>query len=520
MSALRNVGPQPSSDDDVTDKEYVDNRVNQRYTKPSGGIPKSDLDQNVIDVLDNAVSNSDPRLSDKRTPKDHTHNISDISGLINELDGKADISGDTFTGDVSGTKFSATSFALSTGSLSNDSNNLLLSVGNGLGLKIDSNGYVTTHKDLSVNGLLSIVDSNDVEHTSTDIGAKMLSASSKSNARSVIGAGTSDLELGTTSNTAAKGDHKHSISDVNNLQSNLDSKADLENGKVKQSQIPAVAITEYLGSVSSESTMLDLSGQRGDWCTRTDTGSNWQLINDDPSKLSSWQEHSYPSSPVQSVAGRTGAIIIDSNDISDATSLGRNLIKASSQSNARSLIGAGTSDLQLGASSSTAKAGNWTPSWSEISSKPSSFKPKSHTHTLSEITDVSSVGKSVATASSKSAARSAIGAGTSNLDLGNSANTAKAGNWKPSWSDVQGKPTKFTPESHTHSGSEINFESAAQSMNGNVMFGQVLDNTSMINDRIKKSGDAQEIWLGKQSEYDALSESKKTESGFIALIWE
>lgn len=37
-------------------------------------------------------------------------------------------------------------------------------------------------------------------------------------------------------------------------------------------------------------------------------------------------------------------------------------------------------------------------------------------------------------------ARSAIGAGTSNLALGTTGTTAKAGNYTPSWSEVSGKP--------------------------------------------------------------------------------
>jgi hypothetical protein len=90
-------------------------------------------------------------------------------------------------------------------------------------------------------------------------------------------------------------------------------------GKVPQAQIPAVALTDFLGAVGSDNAMLALTGQRGDWCTRTDRGTDWQLITDDPTVLANWREHVYPASPVSSVAGRTGAVTLSSADITDAT---------------------------------------------------------------------------------------------------------------------------------------------------------------------------------------------------------
>lgn len=97
----------------------------------------------------------------------------------------------------------------------------------------------------------------------------------------------------------------------------LAAKADLVGGKIPQSQIPAVAMVEFLGVAGSQSAMLALVGERGDWCTRTDLGTDWQLIADDASLLASWREHTYPQSPVSSVAGRTGAVILSKSDITD-----------------------------------------------------------------------------------------------------------------------------------------------------------------------------------------------------------
>ena len=65
------------------------------------------------------------------------------------------------------------------------------------------------------------------------------------------------------------------------------------------------------------------------------------------------------------------------------------------------------------------------------------------------------------TAASQSAARTAIGAGTSNLALGTTASTAKAGNYQPTWAQVSGKPATFPPESHTHPVSDVDGLQAA-----------------------------------------------------------
>jgi hypothetical protein len=109
--------------------------------------------------------------------------------------------------------------------------------------------------------------------------------------------------------------HTHAQTDITGLGSALAAKADLVGGKIPQGQLPSVALTDYLGTVSSEAAMLALTGQRGDWCWRSDIGTEWQLVADNPALLNSWQEHHYPASPVQSVAGRTGAVILSKTDV-------------------------------------------------------------------------------------------------------------------------------------------------------------------------------------------------------------
>ncbi|MFF4672292.1 hypothetical protein ACFY1C_20945 [Streptomyces sp. NPDC001279] len=66
--------------------------------------------------------------------------------------------------------------------------------------------------------------------------------------------------------------------------------------------------------------------------------------------------------------------------------------------------------------------------WEQITGKPATFPPATHTHTAAQVSDASTVGRSVLTAADGAAARTAIGAGTSSLALGTTAATAATGN--------------------------------------------------------------------------------------------
>ena len=111
-----------------------------------------------------------------------------------------------------------------------------------------------------------------------------------------------------------------------------------------------------------------------------------------------------------------GSITADA--ITDATVTGKAVLRATSQATARSAIGAGTSNLAVGPTATDAKAGNYVPTWGEVSSKP----------------------VVIASGTDAASARAAIGAGTSNLSIGPSATEAKAGNYVPAWSEVSSKP--------------------------------------------------------------------------------
>lgn len=95
----------------------------------------------------------------------------------------------------------------------------------------------------------------------------------------------------------------------------LSLKADLVSGKIPMSQIPAIAITEYLGVAADQAAMLAFGGQKGDWCNRSDTQSTWIITENTGSNISDWTELQYPADTVNSVNGQTGAVLLTATDV-------------------------------------------------------------------------------------------------------------------------------------------------------------------------------------------------------------
>lgn len=117
-------------------------------------------------------------------------------------------------------------------------------------------------------------------------------------------------------------------------------------------------------------------------------------------------------------AGLEAGGTITADAITDATTTGKAVLRASNAAAARDAIGAGTSNLDLGTTSTTAKAGDYTPEWDEVASKP----------------------VVIASGDTKADARAAIDAGTSDLVIGTTSSTAKAGDYVPAWGEVTNKP--------------------------------------------------------------------------------
>lgn len=89
--------------------------------------------------------------------------------------------------------------------------------------------------------------------------------------------------------------HPITISDVGGLSAALGNKADLVGGVIPVAQIPAIAISEFLGEVADSSVMTSLSGQRGDWCIRSDEGITYILASEDPTDKDNWIAITFPS---------------------------------------------------------------------------------------------------------------------------------------------------------------------------------------------------------------------------------
>lgn len=109
---------------------------------------------------------------------------------------------------------------------------------------------------------------------------------------------------------------------------------------------------------------------------------------------------------------------VTSDSIVDATGVGKSVLTADTAAAARTVIGAGTSDFS--------------GSYDDLSNKPTIPAAA----TVDNLGGAGTAGKEVMKATSAEAARTAIGAGTSNLTIGTTASTAKAGNYVPSTNEV------------------------------------------------------------------------------------
>lgn len=165
-------------------------------------------------------------------------------------------------------------------------------------------------------------------------------------------------------------------------------------GTIPTSALPPLAINEVF-TVATQAAMTSLTAERGDMAIRTDTGNTFVLAAEPASTLANWKEIT-TANAVLSVAGRTGVVTLSKTDVG--------LANVDNTSDASKPISTAT-QTALNAKAAT-----------------------SHTHTAAQVSDASTVGRSVLTATDAAAARTAIGAGTSSLALGSTASTAAAGN--------------------------------------------------------------------------------------------
>lgn len=85
-------------------------------------------------------------------------------------------------------------------------------------------------------------------------------------------------------------------------------------GKIPNSQIPALAISETF-LVNNQSEMLALVAEQGDVAIRTDLSKSFILRQEPATTLGNWSELLTPVSPVQSVNGLTGTVVLGKSEI-------------------------------------------------------------------------------------------------------------------------------------------------------------------------------------------------------------
>lgn len=164
------------------------------------------------------------------------------------------------------------------------------------------------HTESDVTGLAtSLAGKSDTGHTHTESDISGLTADLAGKAATVHTHAQTDI-TGLSSALSAK-------ADSSSVTTSLASKADLVGGVIPTAQLPAIAVIEFLGDVSSQSAMLALTGQKGDWCLRTDLGQHWIITGNDSTQLASWKAIPLPTVPVQSVNSQTGSVVLGKADV-------------------------------------------------------------------------------------------------------------------------------------------------------------------------------------------------------------
>jgi lysophospholipase L1-like esterase len=212
-------------------------------------------------------------------PSTHTHIQSEVTGLTTALGGKSDVGHTHTQSDVSGLTSALTAKADAS------------AVATSLSAKADTS---TVNTALAAKADTTYVDSQlSNKANSSDVTSGLAAKANSSDVTTALSA-------------------KANSSDVT---TSLASKADLVAGTIPTSQIPAIAITEFLGSVANQTAMLALVGQKGDWCIRTDLGQHWIITGSDSSQLASWTAIPLAAVPVQTVNGQTGTVVLGKADV-------------------------------------------------------------------------------------------------------------------------------------------------------------------------------------------------------------
>ena len=89
-------------------------------------------------------------------------------------------------------------------------------------------------------------------------------------------------------------------------------------GKLDESVLPALAITDTF-EVDSETAMLALKAQKGDVAVRSDINKSFILKQAPASEIGNWVELRTPTDTVLSVNGKTGAVVLTTDDVKEGS---------------------------------------------------------------------------------------------------------------------------------------------------------------------------------------------------------
>jgi hypothetical protein len=192
---------------------------------------------------------------------------------------------------------------------------------------------------------------------STATGRSVLTAADAASARSAIGAGTSSLVIGTGATDAMAGNRAFSYTEIT--------------GTVPTAALPPLAINDVF-QPADQTAMLALTAQRGDMAIRLDNGRSYVLSSDSPGTLADWKEM-MAAGQVQSVAGKTGVVSLVKADVG--------LGAVDNTSDAAKPVSTAT-QTALDTKANTVH----THLWADITDKPATFTPASHTHAIGDVT--------------------------------------------------------------------------------------------------------------------------------------
>lgn len=141
----------------------------------------------------------------------------------------------------------------------------------------------------------------------------------------ITGTLSAQTDLQTALNAKAALSHTHTASQVTDFSSAADARiaaaagvsvASLSGGKIPSSQLPLIALTD-VNVVASQAAQLALTAEEGDVAIRSDLNKSYIHNGGVAGTMADWSEMLTPTDAVLSVNSKTGALTLDSDDISD-----------------------------------------------------------------------------------------------------------------------------------------------------------------------------------------------------------